>query len=135
LRIKKAFINTDGAARGNPGPAAIGVVIKDEQGSIIDKISRRIGVTTNNQAEYKAIIAALEKATGLGIRHIDLKTDSELVVKQINGQYRVKNQSLQPLYEKVKTSVESLEGFTITHVPREKNTEADALANKAFNSK
>ncbi len=132
-RLKRAVIHADGASRGNPGPAAIGVTIKDKRGKLITFISQRIGKTTNNQAEYRAIIAALEEATRLGARQVDMKMDSELVVKQINGEYRVKKATLKLLYQQVKQLLGSLEGFTITHIPRHQNTEADNLANKALN--
>jgi ribonuclease HI len=134
LSINKATIYTDGAARGNPGPAAIGVIIKDETGNTIATISRRLGATTNNQAEYRAIIAALEKAIALGARQVVLKSDSELVVKQINGLYKIKNTALRPLYQKVVELIGSLETFTIAYIPRERNAAADALANKALDS-
>ena len=132
LNVKKAIIFTDGAAEPNPGPAAIGAIIKDEQGRLIARISRRIGTTTNNQAEYRAIIAALEKAIELGARHADIYSDSELVVKQINGKYRVKKPTLKPLHQKVRQLLDNLEGFTVIHVPREQNAEADNLANEAL---
>ena len=125
-------IFTDGAARGNPGPASIGVTIKDAQGKLIASISQRIGTKTNNQAEYMAIITALEKAISMGVRQVDLYSDSELVVRQINGRYRVKKDTLKPLYQRAKQLQNSLEGFTITHIPRQQNTEADSLANKAL---
>jgi len=129
---KRAIIWADGAARGNPGPAAIGATIKDEQGRLIAHISQRIGTTTNNQAEYRAVITALEKAIKLGLRQVELRADSELVVKQINGKYRVKKAALKPLYQKVKQLQGLLEGFTITHIPRQQNMEADNLANAAL---
>ncbi len=132
MRLKKTVIFADGASRGNPGPAAIGVTIKDERGRFITSISRRIGKATNNQAEYRAIIAALEEATRLDARRVDIKMDSELVVKQINGEYRVKKATLKPLYQQVKQMQGALESFTITHIPRRQNTEADKLANKAL---
>lgn len=125
-------INTDGASRGNPGPAAIGVTIKDEQGKLIAAISQAIGRATNNQAEYRAIIVALEQATRLGTQQVELFSDSELVIRQINGRYRVKNVALQPLYQQVKQLQSQFKSFTITHIPREENTEADSLANKAL---
>ena len=96
-------------------------------------ISQRIGRATNNQAEYRAIIAALEEAARLGARQVEIKTDSELVVKQIKGEYRVKKATLKPLYQQVKQQQGSLEGFTITHILRQQNIEADNLANKALN--
>ena len=132
MRLKKAVIFADGASRGNPGPAAIGVTIKDNRGKLITSISRRIGRATNNQAEYRAIIAALEEATRLGVKQVDIKMDSELVVRQINGEYRVKRATLKPLYQQVKQLQDSLEGFAITHIPRRQNFEADKLANKAL---
>ncbi|MBA7616426.1 Bifunctional protein [subsurface metagenome] len=134
LSINKVIICADGAARGNPGPAAIGATIKDDKGNLIASISRRIGITTNNQAEYRAVITALEKAISLGARHVELNSDSELVVKQINGRYKVKNTALRPLYQKVVQLTGSLEGFKIAYIPREQNTEADNLANKALDN-
>lgn len=132
LSITRVIINADGAARGNPGPAAIGVTIKDNKGNLITSISRRIGRTTNNQAEYRAIIAGLEKAVKLGVKQVKVYSDSELVVKQINGSYRVKNTSLRILYENVLKLAGSLERFSIEHIPRSRSTEVDNLANKAL---
>ena len=134
LNVNKVIIYTDGAARGNPGPAAIGATIKDEKGNLIASISRCIGITTNNQAEYRAVIAALEQATSLGARRVELRSDSELVVKQLKGQYRVKNKALMPLHQMVKQLIGSLESFSISHVPREQNVEADSLTNKALDA-
>jgi ribonuclease HI len=131
--LKKAVIFADGASRGNPGQAAIGITIRDERGRLITSISRRIGRATNNQAEYRAIIVALEETAGLDTDRVDIKTDSELVVKQINGEYRVKKATLKPLYRQVKQLLGALESFTITHIPRRQNIEADKLANKALN--
>ncbi len=132
MKIKRLVIFTDGASKGNPGPAAIGAIIKDEQGRLITTISQGIGRTTNNQAEYRAIIAALEKAIRLGASQVDMRSDSELVVRQIKGQYRVKNMMLKPLYQQVKQLQSRLESFTITHIPRQQNEEADRLANIAL---
>ncbi|MFC2001784.1 ribonuclease HI family protein [Chloroflexota bacterium] len=134
MNTKKLTLWVDGAARGNPGPAAIGATIKDEQGRLMASLSQCIGTTTNNQAEYRAVIATLEKAINLGAKEVTLNSDSELVVKQINGQYRVKKATLKPLYQKAKQLLASLEAYTVTHVPREQNTEADKLANKALDS-
>jgi len=132
VKIKKVVIFTDGAAEPNPGPAAIGAVIRDEQGRTITKISQSIGRASNNQAEYRALIAALEKAHRLGANDVEVRSDSELLVRQINGQYRVKAIALKPLYQKAKELVGLLEKFTITHIPREENTEADKLAGMAL---
>ncbi len=135
LNIDKVIIYTDGAARGNPGPAAIGIIIQDEKGNITAKLSRRLAPTTNNQAEYCAIIAALEKAVSLGAKNVSLKSDSELVVKQINGLYKIKNTALRPLYQQVVQLTGSLESLTISCIPREQNAAADALANQALDGK
>lgn len=128
------IINTDGAARGNPGPAAIGVTIRNGDGRLLANISRAIGVTTNNQAEYRAIIAGLEKAVGLGARRVLVKSDSELAVKQLQGLYKIKNTGLRPLYQEVVRLAGSLDSFDIAYVPREENAEADRLANRALDS-
>ncbi len=132
MKIEKAILYTDGASRGNPGPAAIGAVIKDGQGRVLGKISRRIGRTTNNQAEYQAVIAALEEAIRLGVAGVVIKSDSELVVKQINGRYRVKNQALKPLHQRVKELQSLFQSFAIASIPRCQNTEADRLGNAAL---
>jgi ribonuclease HI len=134
LKTDKLIIHTDGAARGNPGPAAIGVVIRDETGNLLGSISRRLGVATNNQAEYRAIIAGLEKAIGLGARCITIKSDSELIINQLNGRYKIKNTALRPLYQEVVKLLGSLESVSVTYVPREQNSAADALANKALDA-
>jgi ribonuclease HI len=132
MNPKRLTVYTDGASLGNPGPAAIGAIIKDGQGVVISRISQRIGYATNNQAEYTAIIAALEEAIKLGAEEVIVRSDSELVVKQLNGRYKVKKTTLKPLYQKVVRLAGSLEAFTITHIPREQNREADSLANKAL---
>jgi len=132
MKLNKVIICVDGASRGNPGLAAIGATIKDKQGKLIARISQRIGRTTNNQAEYRAVIAALEEALRLGARQVELNSDSELVVKQIKGEYPVKEAALKPLYQQVKQLQNCLESFTITHIPRRQNQEADRLANMAL---
>ena len=134
MSINKVTIYTDGAARGNPGPAGIGVIIKDETGHILEKISQRLGVTTNNQAEYQAIIIGLGKAIELGVKNAVVKSDSELVVEQINGRYKIKNTALRSLYQKVVQLTGSLESFSISYIPREQNAAADTLANKALDN-
>ena len=132
MAIRKVVIHSDGVSRNNPGPAAIGATIKDEQGRLLATISRSIGRATNNQAEYRAVIDALEKAIKLGARQIELNLDSELVVRQVTGRYRVKNETLKPLFGRVKKLLGSLEGFNIRHIPRRQNQEADRLANSAL---
>ncbi len=130
--MKKLVIHTDGASRGNPGRAAIGAILRDEKGALAATISKSIGKTTNNQAEYQALIAALEKAASLGAESVELNMDSELIVKQIKGQYRVKKDTLRPLYENVMQLKSRFASFKIKHVPRERNKEADKLANAAL---
>ncbi|MFC1893136.1 ribonuclease HI family protein [Chloroflexota bacterium] len=132
MRPERVAINTDGASRGNPGPAAIGATIRDGEGQLLARISQHIGIATNNQAEYRAVITALQEALKLGARIVDIRLDSELVVKQVNGRYRVRNAALRPLFQTVKQLTEQLEAFTITHVPRRQNAEADRLANMAL---
>lgn len=132
MRTDILVINADGACRGNPGPAAIGATIKDENGRLLASVSRAIGRTTNNQAEYQALIAALEKVIDLGARQVDIRLDSELVVRQVEGRYRVKKAGLKPLYLRVGKLLGQLDGFTISHVPRCQNAEADQLANAAL---
>jgi ribonuclease HI len=128
VKINRVIVHADGASLGNPGPAAIGATIRDDQGRLLASISQGIGRATNNQAEYRAVIAALERVTKLGAIWADIYLDSELIVKQLNGQYRVRNRSLEPLNQRVKQLQSRLEGFTITHIPRSENSEADNLA-------
>jgi ribonuclease HI len=130
--MKKLVIHTDGVSRGNPGQAAIGAIIRDERGGLVFRISQSIGLATNNQAEYKAIITALEKVSLLGADEVELNSDSELVVKQVKEQYRVRKNTLRPLYQRVKQLQRSLKGFNIKHIPRSQNIEADKIANAAL---
>ena len=129
---KKAMIFTDGGAEPNPGPGGIGVVIQDLQGETVATISRSVGRVTNNQAEYMAVIAALEKAISLGFDEVEMRADSELIVRQVSGRYRVRNANLKPLYQKVVRLKGQLNSFTITHIPRNLNKEADRLAGEAL---
>ena len=124
--------NIDGAARGNPGPASYGVVIRDGQGELVAKLKKYIGRMTNNVAEYYALIAALDYAESHGIRALRVESDSELMVKQMQGQYKVKSEDLKPLFERAKKMSMGFTSFRIDHVYREQNREADALANEAL---
>jgi len=128
----KLIINTDGLSKNNPGQAAIGAVLKDARGKVIATVSKAIGVATNNEAEYRAIVAALEKALKLGAEQIELRSDSELVVNQLNGRYKIKSTALRPFYLQTAQLLGQFEKATITYVPREQNTEADRLANEAL---
>ncbi len=128
----KLIIHTDGVSKGNPGQAAIGFIIRNEKGGLVASISKNIGRATNNQAEYRAIIAALEEALPVYADKIELNSDSELVVRQIKGQYRVRKEALRPLYQRVKQLQGRLKTFEIKHIPRQQNREADKLANAAL---
>jgi len=128
----KLIIYTDGGARGNPGPAGIGAVIYNEKQGVIAEISQYLGVATNNQAEYRALIAAFEKAKELGATELDCYLDSELVVKQLRHEYKVKNKDLAPLFLTVYNLALNFQTITYTHIPREKNQVADKLANEAM---
>jgi ribonuclease HI len=127
--------NIDGGARGNPGPSAYGVVVRNAKGEIIAELSDYLGLQTNNFAEYSGLLAALEFA--VKEKHLSLKvqSDSELLVKQMKGLYRVKSPGLLELYEKARVLVRKLEHFSIEHVLREYNREADALVNKVLDSR
>lgn len=125
-------IHVDGGARGNPGPAAIGVVISTPDGAVVDELGERIGVATNNVAEYRALLRGLERATELGGRQIELINDSELVAKQINGDYKVKHPAMKPLYEQAISALRSFETWQIRSVPRKQNSRADGLVNAAL---
>jgi len=126
--------NIDGGSRGNPGPAAYGVVIRDGSGELIAKLKKYIGRMSNNVAEYYGLIAALDYAQSHKIRALRIESDSELLVKQMRGQYKVKSADLQPLFERAKKMTQGFESFRIDHVYREQNREADALANEALDA-
>lgn len=128
-------IFTDGGARGNPGPAGIGAVGYDKEKNIVFEVSEYIGETTNNQAEYKAVIAAIHKAKEIGAEVLDFFLDSQLVVEQLNGNYKVKNKDLAPLFVQIHNARLSFKKTTFTHVRREYNKAADALVNKAIDKK
>ena|SRR3989344_2107112 len=128
----KLTIYTDGGARGNPGPAAIGIVVLDGTGKVIFKQGEYIGETTNNQAEYKALILALEKVQSLGATEVQCYLDSELVVRQITGLYKVREEGLKDLAMQVIRLVKNFQKINFSHVPREKNKIADKLLNEAL---
>ena len=126
--------NIDGASRGNPGPAAYAVVMRDPNGHVIFELGKRLGRDTNNVAEYYALLAALDYAIGSGIRALRIRSDSELLVRQMQGRYKVKSPDLKPLHERAVKMTRQLNYFTIEHVRRELNRDADALANAALDS-
>ncbi|MBI4294988.1 MAG: ribonuclease HI family protein [Chloroflexi bacterium] len=122
---KSLIVYTDGAAQPNPGPAAIGVVILDASGHIVDKIQRYIGHATNNQAEYQALVAGLARARELGAEQVEVRSDSELLVRQLQGSYRVRKAELKPLFERSLQLARQFTRFCCVHIPRHQNL-ADA---------
>lgn len=122
----------DGASRGNPGPAGIGVVFRDESGQTMATLGQYLGRATNNVAEYRAILAALQEAERQGLKRLRIHTDSELMQRQLLGIYRVRDSRLRRLHEEVQKGLTLLEQYEILHVPREFNSEADKLANRAI---
>ena len=133
--LTEVIVHTDGASRGNPGPAAIGVVIQDPQGRVLLELGEALQRTTNNVAEYTAVIRALERARELGARRVRCLMDSQLVVRQLNGSYKVKHADMLPLYRRVLELVQAFDDVTFSHVPREMNAEADRLANSALDNR
>lgn len=126
----------DGGSRGNPGPAAAGFVLRDaDDGQVLQQAGVFLGEATNNVAEYRGLIEALKRAATLGAEEIDVRSDSELLVRQMNGQYRVKNAGLKPLFEQACELAGRFERFVIAHVRREQNTDADGLVNRTLNLK
>jgi ribonuclease HI len=128
----KVIVHTDGASRGNPGPAAVGIVITDENGTVLVELSEYIGETTNNVAEYRALLRGLQEAVRLNAKEVLIYGDSQLMIKQMNGEYRVRHPNLVPLYNDARNMVRSLGQVSFTYVPRSKNTRADELANQAL---
>jgi ribonuclease HI len=130
----KARLSTDGGARGNPGPAAFGYVLETEDGTVLAAHGERIGVATNNVAEYRALIAGLEKALELAVEEVEVVSDSELLVKQMTGEYRVKNAALQELSTEAGRLARKLRNVSYTAVRREHNELADRLVNEALDA-
>lgn len=128
-------LRTDGGARGNPGPAGIGFVLEDEAGAEVCAAGRYLGETTNNVAEYEALLLGLESALAHGVRRLRVCSDSELVVRQVNGVYKVKHPNIQPLHRRVCALVSQFESVLVGHVRREENKRADELANQAMDAR
>src|SRR6202140_3250084 len=134
-RIEGAFTaNIDGAARGNPGPASYGVVLRKPDGTLLESLGKYIGRTTNNVAEYYALIAALDYAAAHGISRLRVQSDSQLIVNQMKGLYKVRHPDLRPLHERARKQAAGLDAFAIQYIPREQNREADAAANAALDN-
>ncbi len=127
-----AFIlHADGAARGNPGPAGAGAVLYDPQGVAVAELRRALGIATNNRAEYEALVMGLEEARRRGVVDIVVRLDSELLVRQVRGEYRIRSATLRPLAQRAVRLVREFPQWRVEHVPRERNAHADRLANEA----
>lgn len=130
----RLVLHVDGGARGNPGPAAIGVVISRPDGELVEELAETIGVTTNNVAEYQALLRGLERASALGAQDIRIFNDSELVARQLTGAYRVKHAAMKPLHAEAMSRLSRFDAWRIETVPRARNAEADALVNQALDA-
>jgi len=128
----KLVVHVDGGARGNPGPAAVGVVVSTPEGDVLDEIGQVIGVATNNVAEYRGLLLGLERARALGADEVEVVNDSELVARQVSGEYKVKHAGLKPLHREVLGALRGFARWSISPVPRERNARADALVNAAL---
>jgi ribonuclease HI len=126
---------TDGAARGNPGPAGAGAVIISPEGHIVAKVGKFLGDETNNVAEYQGLLIGLKRAKAMGIKELDVLCDSELLVKQLNGEYSVKAEHLKPLHEEARALLKAFAAIEIRHIPREENAQADAMSNRAIDER
>jgi ribonuclease HI len=126
------MVNVDGGARGNPGPAAIGIVLRNGDGDLLEEVGETIGEATNNVAEYRALLRGIELAGGHGAAEVELIGDSELVVRQVEGRYKVKNAGMKELHEEVKRALRDFDSWSIRHVRRAENADADRLVNEAL---
>jgi ribonuclease HI len=130
--VSKLRVNVDGGARGNPGPAAIGAVLRGPGGEILEQRGERIGRATNNVAEYRALLLGIELASAHGATELELVGDSELIVRQVEGRYKVKDATMKQLHAQVKVKLAGLDRWSIRHVRREQNAEADRLVNEVL---
>lgn len=133
-RPTAAVIHVDGGARGNPGPAGIAAVLTGPDGDLLAEEGRYVGEATNNVAEYRAVLLGLELARAAGVREVELVGDSELVARQIGGQYKVKHEGLRPLHREVMAALRGFDGWSMRTVPRAQNARADALVNEALDT-
>ena len=131
---RKLVVNVDGGSRGNPGPAAIAAVVSTPDGEVLEQRGERIGEATNNVAEYRALLLGIERARELGADEVELVGDSELVVRQVKGEYKVKDQGLKPLHQEALQALRDFEGWSIRHVRREDNEAADLLVNETLDT-
>jgi ribonuclease HI len=132
---ERLVVHVDGGARGNPGPAAIAAVLAEPEGEVLEEHSEAIGPATNNVAEYRALLLGIERARALGAREVDLVGDSELIARQVRGEYRVKDAGLRPLHAQVVEALREFDRWTIRNVPREDNARADGLVNEALDAR
>jgi ribonuclease HI len=130
----RLVVHVDGGARGNPGPAAIAAVVATPDGEVLEERSERIGKATNNVAEYRALLLGIERAKALGASELELVGDSELIVRQVLGDYRVKDAGLRPLHAQVRKALDGFDRWSIRHVRREENEAADALVNETLDA-
>src|SRR5829696_5951796 len=130
--MSKLIVNVDGGARGNPGPAAIGAVVRSPGGEVLEERGERIGTATNNVAEYRALLLGIERAAARGASEVDLVGDSELIVRQVKGEYKVKDAALRELHAQVKRDLVGFQRWSISHVRRSENAEADRLVNQVL---
>lgn len=130
----KLVVNVDGGSRGNPGPAAVGVVVATEDGDVVAEAGETIGVATNNVAEYRALIRGVELAAEHGATQVQVYGDSELIIKQVRGEYRVKDAGLKPLHAEARSALAAMQTWKLDHVRREQNAGADALVNQALDA-
>jgi len=130
----RVVVHVDGGARPNPGPAAIGAVVSDPDGTVLEEVAEAIGEATNNVAEYRALLLGLERARALGADEVEVVNDSELVAKQLQGLYKVKHPAMRPLFLEATTALRAFSSWSIRSVPRAQNAHADALVNRALDA-
>jgi ribonuclease HI len=132
--VAKLTVNVDGGARGNPGPAAIGAIVRDGEGEVLEERGERIGRATNNVAEYRALLLGIELAAARGASELELVGDSELIVRQVEGKYKVKDATMKELHAEVTAALRPFDNWSIRHVRRESNADADRLVNQALDA-
>jgi ribonuclease HI len=130
----RLVVHVDGGARGNPGPAAAAAVLSTPDGEVVDEATELLGQTSNNVAEYRALLLGLARARDLGASEVDVVNDSELIARQVTGEYKVKHEAMRPLHREALAALEGFDRWTIRTVPRAQNAEADALVNQALDS-
>jgi ribonuclease HI len=130
MPVGKLVVNVDGGSRGNPGLAAVAAVVQDAEGEVLEERSEAIGIATNNVAEYRALLLGIDRAIAFGAPEVELVGDSELIVRQVKGDYKVKDATLRELHGQVLTALKSFDGWRIRHVRREDNSDADRLVNE-----